>query len=449
MDLKALLCNLISPFRLLRNFALRSRCYFVRTESELSLVTTSICKMALQTVPAITMAAKPMAMQDKTTVDNFVFRLHTKVTTAIFIVSSIIVVARWLIGPPIMCHIDKVHPAHIFMINGYCWIHSTFTLPERIVLPPEEAGVTAHPGVGVPTDDEPQTYHKYYQWVAFALFLQALMFHAPRALWVRRWEGNKIRKFVPMPMVENPHDYRMPFWTKPAGVVPKAALEEHIKTMVGIFFFYRGAKDKKSSFRKYFLYFIICEVLLLLNNIFQLIFIDIFLGGTFTSFGVSIVELSNADPEDRSDPMNLVFPKVTKCTFRQMGASGTIEQYDGICVLPINIINEKIYIFLWFWLIMLLVATIIQLGWRLISLCSSGARKSRIRLRANGLVEASVVSRVVDRIGRGEWFFLQQVAQNLDPFVFAQFLTALDAALTAKTAGSQSQHHIEKAEKGE
>ena len=50
-----------------------------------------------------------------------------------------------------------------------------------------------------------------------------------------------------------------------------------------------------------------------------------------------------------SDPMAKVFPKVTKCSFHKYGPSGTIEIRDGLCVLPLNIINEKIYILLWFW----------------------------------------------------------------------------------------------------
>ena len=47
------------------------------------------------------------------------------------------------------------------------------------------------------------------------------------------------------------------------------------------------------------------------------------------------------------------FPKVAKCTFERFGPTGTIEVFDGLCVLPINIINEKIYIFLWFWFVLL------------------------------------------------------------------------------------------------
>lgn len=59
--------------------------------------------------------------------------------------------------------------------------------------------------------------------------------------------------------------------------------------------------------------------------------------------------------ENRSDPMVEIFPRITKCTFHKYGASGSIQKHDALCVLALNILNEKIYIFLWFWLLLLAV----------------------------------------------------------------------------------------------
>ena len=52
--------------------------------------------------------------------------------------------------------------------------------------------------------------------------------------------------------------------------------------------------------------------------------------------------------------------QVTKCTFHKFGPSGTVQKFDGLCVLPLNIINEKIYVFLWFWFVILAIVTGIQ-----------------------------------------------------------------------------------------
>jgi hypothetical protein len=51
--------------------------------------------------------------------------------------------------------------------------------------------------------------------------------------------------------------------------------------------------------------------------------------------------------------MIYVFPRMTKCTFHKFGTSGNIEKHDALCILPLNIVNEKIYIFIWFWLLLL------------------------------------------------------------------------------------------------
>jgi hypothetical protein len=51
---------------------------------------------------------------------------------------------------------------------------------------------------------------------------------------------------------------------------------------------------------------------------------------------------------------------MTKCTFHKFGPTGTIQKFDGLCILPVNIINEKIYFFLWFWFIFLAITTAVQ-----------------------------------------------------------------------------------------
>lgn len=85
------------------------------------------------------------------------------------------------------------------------------------------------------------------------------------------------------------------------------------------------------------------------------------MGGTFTSYGTDVLRFSNMNQENRTDPMVSVFPRVTKCTFHKFGPSGTIQKHDAMCILALNILNEKIYIFLWFWFIILAVISCLAL----------------------------------------------------------------------------------------
>ena len=130
--------------------------------------------------------------------------------------------------------------------------------------------------------------------------------------------------------------------------------EDRKKVLVEYFVEDRGVHDM------YALKFFFCEFLNLVNVIGQLFFMDFFLGGEFSTYGAEVLSMTNMEQEDRTDPMSRVFPKVTKCTFHKFGPSGTVQGFDGLCVLPLNIINEKIYVFLWFWFVILAIITALQ-----------------------------------------------------------------------------------------
>ncbi len=89
----------------------------------------------------------------------------------------------------------------------------------------------------------------------------------------------------------------------------------------------------------------------------QIMLMDRFFDGTFLTYGIEVISYAERDQEDRIDPMVYIFPRMTKCLFHKFGRSGEIERHDAMCILPLNIMNEKIYIFLWFWFALLLVLT--------------------------------------------------------------------------------------------
>ena len=69
--------------------------------------------------------------------------------------------------------IDFVKTIPEGVMDTYCWIHSTFTLPKHVK--GDIGWEVAHPGVGpVPLIryEEEVVEHRFYQWVCFTLFLQ-------------------------------------------------------------------------------------------------------------------------------------------------------------------------------------------------------------------------------------------------------------------------------------
>lgn len=58
------------------------------------------------------------------------------------------------------------------VVNSYCFIMGTFTVDR---LHSQKVGSEVpHPGVGPPEADDSITYHTYYQWVPFVLFVQVI-----------------------------------------------------------------------------------------------------------------------------------------------------------------------------------------------------------------------------------------------------------------------------------
>ena len=126
---------------------------------------------------------------------------------------------------------------------------------------------------------------------------------------------------------------------------------------------------------------LLIDLLYLLNAGFNIYFIDVFLGYEFTTFGIDVVTFMSLDYEYRTDPMMKVFPRVTKCSFYSYGASGTVQNHDAMCILPINIVNEKIYVFLWFWLVFLCCVTLLDFIYQIFIIFNPTVVSFQLRLR--------------------------------------------------------------------
>ena len=105
------------------------------------------------------------------------------------------------------------------------------------------------------------------------------------------------------------------------------------------------------------------------------------------------------NPESRVDPMSRVFPRMTKCIYTNHGPSGTKQIHDSLCMLPMNVINEKIYVFIWFWLVFLICITGLNIVYHAVLLFSpntlSQMVKGRLRHRVSLAVSVKGVQVIV------------------------------------------------------
>jgi len=351
-------------------------------------------------------------------IDNTVFRLHAKLSVLFLFAGCMLISVDQFLGRPIDCLVTKGRIGQE-MMNTYCWIHSTFVLPKNVSMEeaPQDSLVEAHPGVGTFQQDSRVVEHKYYQWVCFVLIAQGLCFLAPYHLW-KKWEGGKTGETIPAQLNHQVSDKRMPCFATNQNLISKAQVQEAVASMKERIL-EDSANGKYSHLLKKFAF---CETLNFLNVVMQIFFIDVFLGGVFTTYGRDVFWMSQEDPDRRMDPMDRVFPKVGKCTFNKFGPSGTLEKIDGMCILSLNIINEKIYILLWFWFILLAVVSVLQLIYRLATLCSPAIRQLILSVVSE---ESQHVNALCKNLTEGQWFTLILISKNIDRRIFSQLIREL------------------------
>ena len=174
--------------------------------------------------------------------------------------------------------------------------------------------------------------------------------------------------------------------------------------------------------------FVFCELLNLVNVFLQIYFTDVFLGYQFTKYGREVFAVSEEDLNARADPMHKVFPKVAKCQFNKYGPSGSIQTHDALCVLPLNIINEKIYIFLYFWFVFLGAISAMWLLYRFLTIVSQSLRVSIIFYRSDKqvpkpLIEAAISNPKHSTLERlGDYLLLYFITKNVNPLIIKVLL---------------------------
>ena len=333
-------------------------------------------------------------------IDNCIFRLNWQLTSIILIAFSLVITTRQYVGQPIDCLQKDEIPASV--LNTYCWIHSTFTIPSAFS---KQVGRDVpHPGIDNSKHDEnDKKYYTYYQWVCFALFLQGIFFYVPYYLW-KLWEGGLMRA-ISMGM----------------QIAIISDEEKGHKKRILIDYLLKHMGHHQVYAIKYFA----CEGLCLVNIILQFWFMNWFFDYKYLSFGFDVLSYMRNRPSNENlesscvNPMIFVFPRMTKCTFHAYGYSGDIEKHDALCMLPLNVVNEKIYLFIWFWFSFLGFLTLFVIVYRICIVFCPQLRSNCLLVRCR-LSDTRDLKIICDRGNIGDWFVLYMLGTNLDPIVMAE-----------------------------
>ena len=290
----------------------------------------------------------------------------------IFVGYSGIVTLNTYVGDPIDCiHHGKEswNDDDGDYLDWFCYIHGTESLKY-----PRMGSV--HPTVGVfgcvnKTGHEVEgsdcvETHAHYMWVSMVVLIQAGISYLPRYFW-HGWEGGRMKQKLTN-LIEHPDflgDKKGDRECKLSGSVELTAdvlmpsENPHTAELASNYL------DSIGDNAYYALKYSLAEWLCLLVCFVQFSLTDKFLNGSFATYGSAVMHEINMDPDNMLDPMQRTLPIVTTCTLPKFGQAGHRETTQAICVLPNNIVHQKFYLFLWFWLIFITIVTSINQVYRL------------------------------------------------------------------------------------
>lgn len=352
------------------------------------------------------MPFRPFLKSENVCIDNNVFKMHYKLTVIMLLGSSILVTSKQFFGEPIHCisHGEK----NIDAINSFCWIFGTYTVKNR--LKGKIGKDMASFGVGPSVNKSDEMHHLYYQWVCLVLLLQAALFYLPRYLW-KVWEGGRLR-ILAADLV--------------GPIIPETWTEERKNVLVN----YLSSDMYMHNF--YAFRYAFCELLNCVNVIAQIFILDIFLDGGFRSYGATVASFYSMTSNQREyDPMAKYFPKATKCLFYHYGSSGDLQSSDFLCILPLNVVNEKVFLVLWFWLLFLAFASIISVIYRLLLFMIPPFRTYLLMAQVRYIPKYHI-NTITKHFTIGDWFILHQLGKTVNPLVFKDLVLELGKEIDRK-----------------
>jgi hypothetical protein len=168
--------------------------------------------------------------------------------------------------------------------------------------------------------------------------------------------------------------------------------------------------------------------LYVINTLTQFFILNAFLSFNFTHYGFAAISKLFRSEQWYESPR---FPRVTMCDFMVRRLGSNQHWYAVQCTLPINLYNEKIFLALWLWLIILTILNILSI----ISLIVALTKKRRLATIAKYLQVIRDVPLKRNRINEFEDFvdylhldgflIFRIFAHNTDDLVAGQILEHL------------------------
>lgn len=327
---------------------------------------------------------------------DFADRLNSRITVCLLALSSVLLMSSHFMGDPITCWTPAQFTKQWSdFVNQYCYVHGTYFVSLNESLPYQDTERRKIP-------------INYYQWVPYILAVQAFLFYMPRFVWksLISISGYDLAGAI---------QYVDAFWT--TVKTNDATFKSRIAAFEGRASAYiwdglRLARSKGS--RDMALYYTVSTVIQTLNAWMQWYWLNALLQSPlYTLWGPSLIsDLIRGDDWQVTGH----FPRITHCDFNRRRPA-SVQLDTVLCVLGLNIYYEKLFIFLWFWLLFVAVVSTSNSIYWVGNLCLStkARRVVSMYLATDPGSQSSRLSteQFFKLLGKDGLFVLQQMSLNL------------------------------------
>lgn len=121
----------------------------------------------------------------------------------------------------------------------------------------------------------------------------------------------------------------------------------------------------------------------------------------------------------------MIFPTTAKCTYESYGPSGSDQKFDALCLLSLNILNQKLFFFIWIWYIVQLFLSVLNIAYWFVVLKSEKLRIFVLHRKTMKTVSHQIIKRASRNAHLGHFFVLSQISKNTCPLSFIEIISDL------------------------
>lgn len=337
------------------------------------------------TNPWSDLSVKKLFKRDSIVIDDFVFRLHHQFNFFLLGIGVLFIFAEnYLDGKAIVCRRADEYT------TKFCWLHGTGYINDKLAEDmwgeSERSQACRVRSDGVNQDNNRLT--SYYIWLPFLLLVCMGLAKLARLVWKEWMEGGLLR-----------------------SILLRRSTDE---TLCGVKI---SEEFRKRKYRvimwKFFLCYVLCEMINLVSVIVMMVIFDHVLIGQFFAYGSQYVNYkASSETDEMNNPMCELFPTVVACNFRSIGNNGSPEDESYLCLLSNNLFNQYYFMILWFWWVLLIVISVANLFVRFAELLVPSFQ--------SGSKQLSQKTTIPER------FVLRFMNENLEPGVYDQVCMELE-----------------------